>query len=338
MTVGLITHLRNATLGEARSLAAAAEEAGADWLGVPDAFWWRDTWIIAAEAARATKRIEIGPLVTNPYTRHPLQTISTLATVQEIAGPRIFLGIGAGGSELTGVAGIDRDDAGPRIEALVDRLRAVADGAPLDERAARRLEVPLSAPPVLIAGRAARVLEAAGRVGDRALLWAVPTSELERSVRLVADGAADGRRAAGAAPQLIWAPLVPHDDDTISRLRAIAAYAVLNSPPRRKAAWGLSNERVAEIRRVLVGGGAEAATELIPQAALDDLVLPDPNPTVVGRQAAAIGATGIALPAFELDSIGERVEWARRVLAEAEAIRTAAASASDERTPTGSAA
>ena len=128
MTVGLITHLRNATLAEVRELAAAAEEAGADWLGVPDAFWWRDTWILIAEAARATKRVQIGPLVTNPYMRHPLQTISSFATVQEIAGPdRAFLGIGAGGSEVTGVAGVDRSDAGERIEALVDRLRAVAD-------------------------------------------------------------------------------------------------------------------------------------------------------------------------------------------------------------------
>ena len=315
MSVGLITHLRNATLAEVRELAAAAEDAGADWLGVPDAFWWRDTWILIAEAARATKRVQVGPLVTNPYMRHPLQTISSFATVQEIAGPdRAFLGIGAGGSEVTGVAGVDRSDAGAQIEALVDRLRAVANGGPLDDRAKRPLEVPLTAPTVLVAGRAARVLEAAGRVGDRALLWAVPQSELSRSVDLIARGAADGRRAAGDAPELVWAPLVPHDEHTIGRIRQIASYAVLNSPPRRKAAWGLSDEQVSEIRRVLVGGGAAAATELIPKAALDDLVQPDPSAEVIGRQAAELGVTGLALPAFELDFIAERVRWAREVL------------------------
>lgn len=318
MTVGLITHLRNATLAETRRLAAAAEEAGADWLGVPDAFWWRDTWLLIAEASRATKRIRIGPLVTNPYMRHPLQTISSFATVQELSGGRAFLGIGAGGSEVTGVAGVDRSDAGERIEALVNRLRAIADGAPLDEAAGRRLEVPLTAPHVLVAGRASRVLEAAGRVGDYALLWAVPQSELARSASVIAHGAADGRTAPGAGPNLVWAPLVPHDDGTITRIRQIAAYAVLNSPPRRKAAWGLSGDQVAEIRRVLVGGGAAAATELIPATALDDLVQPDPSAEAVGRQAAELGVTGIALPAFELASIGDRVDWARRVLVAAE--------------------
>jgi 5,10-methylenetetrahydromethanopterin reductase len=315
MSVGLITHLRNASLAEVRTLAAAAEEAGADWLGVPDAFWWRDTWILIAEAARATKRIQIGPLVTNPYMRHPLQTISSFATVQEIGGGRIFLGIGAGGSEVTGVARIDRSDAGERIEGLVTRLRSVAAGAPLDDTSGRHLEVPLQTPRVLVAGRATRVLEAAGRVGDQALLWAVPQSELERSVGLIARGAADGRTADGPSPELIWAPLVPHDDGTINRIRQIAAYAVLNSPPRRKAAWGLSTDRVAEIRRVLVGGGALAATELIPTTALDDLVQPDPSAEAIGRQAAALGVRGLALPAFEVDSIGERVEWAKRVVA-----------------------
>ena len=189
---------------------------------------------------------------------------------------------------------MDRSDAGERIEALVDRLRAVAGGAPLDDRAKRPLEVPLAPPNVLVAGRAARVLEAAGRVGDRALLWAVPQSELARSVGLIAQGAADGRRAAGEAPQLVWAPLVPHDEHTIGRIRQIASYAVLNSPPRRKAAWGLSAEQVDEIRRVLVGGGAAAATELIPKAALDDLVQPDPSAEVIGRQAAELGVTGLA--------------------------------------------
>jgi 5,10-methylenetetrahydromethanopterin reductase len=324
MSVGLITHLRNPSLEEIRALAAEAEEAGADWLGIPDAFWWRDTWVLVAEAARATRRLQVGPLVTNPYMRHPLQTIASFATVQEIAGPRLFLGVGAGGSEVTGVAAVDRGDAGERIEALVDRLRAIAGGAALDEAAGRHLEVPLEMPPVLVAGRAARVLEAAGRVADRALLWAVPQSELERTVGLVRRGAADGRTADGPSPSFVWAPLVPHDEATMDRIRGMAAYAVLNSPPGRKAAWGLSEERVAEIRRVLVGGGALAAADLIPAAALDDLVQPDPSADRVGRHAGRLGMTGIGLPIHELGSIGSRVEWARRVVAVAREQHTTA--------------
>ncbi len=99
MTVGVIAHIDNPSLDEVRQLACTAEQAGADWLGVADAFWWRDTWLLLAEAARATARIRLGPLVTNPYLRHPFVTVSALASLQDLAGPRVFAGLGAGGSE-----------------------------------------------------------------------------------------------------------------------------------------------------------------------------------------------------------------------------------------------
>src|SRR5216683_3145290 len=153
MAVGVISHLPNVTFDQVRELARAAEAAGADWLGLPDAFWWRDTWLLLAEAARATTRIELGPMVTNPYLRHPFHTVAAVASLQELAGGRVFVGIGAGGSELSGVAGVSRRDAPARVRALAGLLRTVADAQPLDAASGRRLEVPLRPTPVLIAGR-----------------------------------------------------------------------------------------------------------------------------------------------------------------------------------------
>jgi hypothetical protein len=65
---------------------------------------------------------------------------------------------------------------------------------------------------------------------------------------------------------------------------------------------------------MLVSGGAAAAQELVPQAALDDLVVQDPDPGRVGELAASIGATALALPAFSVDEVADRVAWARAVL------------------------
>ena len=105
MSVGLITHIDNPSLADVTALARAAESAGADWLGLPDAFWWRDTWILAAEAARVTQRLAVGPVVTNPYTRHPFVTLAAIATLQDLAGPRVILGVGAGGVDDPGQPG-----------------------------------------------------------------------------------------------------------------------------------------------------------------------------------------------------------------------------------------
>ncbi len=317
MPVGVITHLHNVNFSELRALAQAAESAGADWLGIPDAFWWRDSWMLLAEAARVTERVELGPMVTNPYLRHPFHTLAAVASLQDLAGPRVFLGLAAGGSEVSGAAGVSRRDAPERLRELAALLRSVAGGEALDPGSGRRLEVPLREAPILIAGRGDGILRAAGRVADRALLWAVPVSELSRSVAQIQTGVERGRDAPSERPELVWAPLVDHGGASRERVRNIAAYSVLNSRAEVQARWGLAPADVAKLRELLVGGGARAAADLVPAAALEDLIISDPDPARVGGIALDIGATSLALPAFSIEELPERVSWARQVLAHA---------------------
>ena len=315
MAVGVITHLLNVTFDEVRALASAAEAAGADWVGTPDAFWWRDGWMLLAAVAQATDAVEIGPMVTNPYLRHPFHTVSAMATLQDLAGPRVFLGVAAGGAEVSGAAGVSRADAPRRVRDLAKLMRDVAAGAPLDSRSGRVLEVRLQPAPILVAGRGDGMLRAAGRVGDRALLWAVPQTDLDRSVEVIAEGARAGREGPGEQPELVWAPLVDFGGPSRARVRNIAAYSVLNSRPELQSRWGLSSADVARLRELLVGGGAAAAADLVPSAALDDLIIADADPANAGAIARRIGATSIALPAFSIDELPERVAWARQLLA-----------------------
>jgi 5,10-methylenetetrahydromethanopterin reductase len=317
MAVGVISHLHNISLDGARSLARAAEEAGADWVGVPDAFWWRDAWMLLGEAARVTQRIEIGPMVTNPYLRHPFHTVAAVATLQDLAGSRVFVGLAAGGSEVSGAAGIPRHDAPSRLLALADLLRGVASGQPLDPASGRTLEVPLSVPPILVAGRGDGVLRAAGRCADRALLWAVPDSDLDRSAAVVESGGREDRQAPGDRPEIVWAPLVDHGGQSRAFVRSTAAYSVLNSSSALQARWGLDRGAVDKLRRRLVASGAASAADLVPVAAIEDLIVSDPDPATVGAMARRIGATSMALPAFSIEGLGERVAWARAVLAAA---------------------
>jgi hypothetical protein len=311
--VGVISHLPALSLKEARGLAQATEEAGADWLGLPDAFWWRDAWLLVAEAARATEVLTVGPVVTNPYLRHNFHTVAAVATLQELAGPRIFVGIGAGGSEVSGSAGISRQDAPVRIRSFIALLRDVAAGQPLDPTSGRTLDVPLIRPSVLVAGRANRTLQVAGEVADRALLWAVPQSDLERSAAKVTAGARDGRELADGGPEIVWAPLVDYGDADSRLVRSSLGYAVLNSSVELRSRWGVDTALVTEIRRRLLGGHTVDAG-LLPNAAVDDLLFSDPDPTAVAAVGRRIGATAIAVPAFSSTGLSEKVAWARTVL------------------------
>ena len=313
MSVGLITHLDNPGLADVTALARAAEAAGADWLGLPDAFWWRDTWILAAEAARVTERLAVGPVVTNPYTRHPFVTLAAIATLQDLAGPRVIIGVGAGGSEVAGAAKISRADAPERTVELAGLIRRVAAGQPLDEESGRGLEVPLAPARILVGGRGARMLRTAGEVADEALLWAVPRSELGRTVDLVCQGSAR-RRPELPDVSITWAPLVERGKASGALLRRASAYAVLNNRDETRERWGVGDDLVVRVRRLLLAGDTDEAERLIPDAVAEDLSTPR-DVTAAAEEARKIGAAGIALAAIDIDEVGEQVAWARSVLA-----------------------
>jgi hypothetical protein len=192
-------------------------------------------------------------------------------------------------------------------------MRRVAEGEALDPVSGRSLEVVLRPAPILVAGRGDGMLRASGEVADRALLWAVPRSELARSADIVRKAAGDRSEP----PEIVWAPLVDHGGASRERVSSIAAYSVLNSRAEVQARWGLGAADVSRLRDLLVGGGAGAAADLVPAAALEDLIVSDPEPLGVGTLARSIGATSLALPAFSIEELPQRVAWARQVLAAA---------------------
>lgn len=303
---GVIAHLVNPSPADVRALAVAAEAAGAGWLGLADAFWWRDVWLLLAEAVQATTDLRVGPMATNAYLRHPFHTASALATLAELAGDeRVLLGLAAGGSELSGAAGVDRRDAPRRVAELVELLRAVAAGAPLDAGSGRRLDLPLPPVPVVVAARGDGMLRTAGAVADHLLLWAVPDSDLDRTV-------ATARRG-GERPRPIWAPLVDWGPDVAAQLDVLACYALLNAGAALRRSWGADDRLVAAVRADLVAGRVAEARRRLPDRLPHDLIYRDADPERLAARGRRLGLRAVAVPAFDVATVGERVAWARAV-------------------------
>jgi hypothetical protein len=141
----------------------------------------------------------------------------------------------------------------------------------------------------------------------------VPDSDLAWTIEQIGIGA--HQRDEPGGPALIWAPLVIHDDADRDRARVIAAYGLLNARPALRAAWGVGDDLAAEVRRALVAGGAAAATHLVPAHVVDDIAVTDPDPHRLAARARAIGASQLAFPAHDIESVPARVGWARAVLA-----------------------
>ncbi len=307
--VGVINHVPNPDPETAVRLAQAAEGAGAAWIGVADAFWWRDVWMLLGEVASATERIEIGPAMTNPYMRHRFHTAAALATLQETAPGRVFCGISAGGSEVTAAAHISRHDAAAMVTDLVNFLRGVADDNTLDAASGRSLDLDLGEVPILVAGRGDQMLRTAGAMADRVLLWAIPASDLERSASIIREGAA----ARSHPPELIWAPLVRHHDAPAASIQHVAVYACINTIAEVRRRWGLDNARRTAVRAQLVRGDLAAAGALIPSAALDDLVFNQPDPAPIAAVARRLGVSSLAVPGFDPATVAGHIAWAASV-------------------------
>ena len=81
------------------ALTRQAEAAGFDYGWLFDSHvLWRDPYPLLTLMAGATTRLRLGTCVTNPGTREPSVTASSLATLDEISGGRMDLGIGRGDS------------------------------------------------------------------------------------------------------------------------------------------------------------------------------------------------------------------------------------------------
>src|SRR6266850_2521881 len=93
------------SVASAVSEARLAEEVGFSMVGVADSqSVFCEMYATMALCAQATRRVRIGPSVTNAITRHPAVAASGIATVDEIAPGRAFFGIGSGDSAILNLA------------------------------------------------------------------------------------------------------------------------------------------------------------------------------------------------------------------------------------------
>jgi alkanesulfonate monooxygenase SsuD/methylene tetrahydromethanopterin reductase-like flavin-dependent oxidoreductase (luciferase family) len=100
---------REVTWREVRELAITAEEVGFDSIWVGDHLLFRDpvtgvrgpmeAWSMLAALGEVTERALIGPLVASTSFHNPAMIAKKAATVDDISGGRLVLGLGAGWNE-----------------------------------------------------------------------------------------------------------------------------------------------------------------------------------------------------------------------------------------------
>lgn len=141
-----------------------------------------ECWTVLSALAARTRRVTLGPLVLNVANRRPGVLAVAAATLQQVSGGRLILGLGAGGGRGTPYAG-EQWALGGDVPGDAVRRRQVADAVAVcrrvwtgrtepEELGSVRLGAgsgflrPEPVPPIVVGGFGPKTADLAGRVAD----------------------------------------------------------------------------------------------------------------------------------------------------------------------------
>jgi probable F420-dependent oxidoreductase len=173
---------------------------------------WQEVYPIFTLMAAGTSDIHIGTCVTNPVTRDPTVTASALATLNEISGGRMEMGIGRGDSaqRVLGrgpvtVAALER--ACGIIRDLAEGREVDLDGTPVQLKWSEGHRLP-----VWVAAYGPMALRCAGRVADGVILQLADPFIIEWALRYLREGAEQAGRNPSEIKVMAAAPAYLSDD------------------------------------------------------------------------------------------------------------------------------
>jgi probable F420-dependent oxidoreductase len=173
---------------------------------------WQEPYVIYSQILAQTRKIMVGPMVTNPATRDLTVTASLFATLNEMFGNRTICGIGRGDSAVRTLSG-QPTSLGTLREA-VHVIRELANGRAVSHRdttiripwaSASRLDV-------WVAAYGPKALALAGEVGDGFILQLADPDIARWTISAVREAAAAAGRDPGEVKICVAAPAyVGHD-------------------------------------------------------------------------------------------------------------------------------
>lgn len=241
-------------------LAGVADEAGCFGLWFAENPFARGVMPAIAACVVATRRLQLGPGVLNPYVRHPAEMAMEIAALDEFSGGRIRLGIGAGVRAAIERMGLSYDRPLAAVRDAATIIRGLFAGDKVDYQgpvfAANgiTLDVPVrSGLPIYLAGRGERMLQLCGELGDGLLIsnMCAPGFAAYAAEAVCAAAAAVARSAPIEVVQYLPCSVRPDRAEAISTAkRAIAAML--------PGYWGMAQSMPAAKEALLSGSGLDA--------------------------------------------------------------------------------
>jgi 5,10-methylenetetrahydromethanopterin reductase len=313
---------------QVRQVVGTAEETGYRAVFVPE-ITGREAFATLAGLSGAAPTLRLGTGVVTMWSRGPATTAMAAATVHDLSGGRMVLGLGAGIPPEASPEGSPEALAswgGPlgRLRAYTRVVRGILCGRPAPEGDrfgaggfASVLEPPEPPPPIWLAALGDRAVALAGEVADGVLLnWCTPQRVVaaRRAVRQAAERAGRDPAEVSVAVYVRACLGVEEAVAMLALKEATAQYAALPRYRRQMHAMGLGSEADAAaaahragrpdqvperlVRALTVSGGRREALDRFAafREAGADLVLCYPVPAL-DRLSSLLGTVIAAAPA-----------------------------------------
>ncbi|MDG6956395.1 MAG: LLM class flavin-dependent oxidoreductase [Nitrososphaerota archaeon] len=296
---------------DAVAQASRAESLGYDSVWMHESLYQRDVVTYISAMASGTKRIGLGSGVINTFTRHPVTAATTFATLSELSGGRVTLGLGLGSFPTIPLIGqkifpVAETKPIRRIKEYVEVVKSVWEGGKVDFdgdffqvhgltlgfRVDRRV-------PIFVASLSPKTQEFAATVADGVILAPALSTALatQKMVENVRRGEAKRGRGVERASYL----LTSVDRDPAKAAKAVRDYYFFAYQlaevvkPESLSPYGVEEEDLRPMKEAWRSGDEAEARRLIPEAAVEAL-------TVTGTPDHALGRVdeyrkaGITLP------------------------------------------
>jgi coenzyme F420-dependent oxidoreductase len=220
-----------------RDFARRAEELGYETVWVGES-WGRDAFTLITYMATATERIQFGTGIVNVFSRSPALVAQTAATVDELSGRRLLLGLGTSGANvIEHWHGLRYEKPVTRMREYIEIVRQILRGERLNYDGAifhmsRGFPLPFkplrAEIPIYLATLAGRSLELTGELADGWLpiyFWPERFDELTAPIRAGAEKAGRDFAQITIAPYILTA-VSDSGDEARDLMRAHIAYYV----------------------------------------------------------------------------------------------------------------
>jgi 5,10-methylenetetrahydromethanopterin reductase len=188
---------------ETVAMAKACEEAGFDCFWIAEAYpWWRkhgfearSSTALLAVIASQTRHIKLGWGIISPYTRHPVQIAMEARVMQDLAGDRFLLGLGASKIFMKEIGEGEGEKVGPAtvMKESIEIIKGVLEGSAFEYQGkvfaasvpvmSAEAHSPRGIAPLYVAGTGPVMQKMAGSISDGLLTASITTPAFVRYSR-----------------------------------------------------------------------------------------------------------------------------------------------------------